>query len=285
MSPTRRRDAVAYLARRHKVSERRACRVVGQHRSTQRYVAVPGDFEQRLVKQMRQLAEAHPRYGYRRVHALLVADGWAVNVKRVHRLWRLEMLKVPSRKAKDSGGRAQGGDANSAWALPAIGPNHVWSYDFVAARTDDGAPLRILNVVDEYTRQCKGSYVARSIGARAVQQYLEKLFAEHGKPAIIRSDNGKEFVAQTATGWLEQQGVRPVFIAKASPQQNCYVERFNGTMRDELLNGELFHTLLEARVVINRWVQGYNSSHPHRSLGMMSPDAFATTALNNESTD
>jgi transposase InsO family protein len=275
---------VAFLVRRHKVCERRACEVIGQHRSTQRYVPVPGDFEQRLVKSMRQLAEAHPRYGYRRVHALLVAEGWNVNVKRIHRLWVLEQLKVPPRKAKDSGKRAQGADTNSAWALPAIRPNHVWSYDFVAARTDDGGPLRILNVVDEYTRQCKGTHVARSIGAAQVKRCLDKLFALHGKPAIIRSDNGREFISETVTGWLAHHGVTAAFIAKASPQQNCYVERFNGTMRDELLNGELFHTLLEARVVITNWVDSYNASHPHRSLGMMSPDAFAAAALTTEST-
>lgn len=137
MSPIRRRDAVAFLVRRHRVSERRACRVVGQHRSTQRYVAVPGDFEVRLIKSMRQLAEEHPRWGYRRIHALLVADGWEVNLKRVERLWRLEGLRVPDRN-KHRATKGGGSDANSAWALPAVRPNHVWSYDFVAARTVDG---------------------------------------------------------------------------------------------------------------------------------------------------
>lgn len=276
MSPTRRRAAVAFLVRRHKVSERRACRVVGQHRSTQRYAAVPGDFEQRLVKSMRALAEAHPRWGYRRIHALLVDEGWAVNVKRVHRLWVVEGLMVPKAR-KHRGQKALGEDGNSAWALPAVRPDHVWSYDFVAARTVDGAPLRILNIVDEFTRESVACHVARSIGARAVVRVLAKAFATRGKPAILRSDNGREFIATTVVDWLAEHEVSAAFIAKGRPQQNCYVERFNGTMRDELLNGELFHTLLEARVVITRWANSYNHSHRHRSLGMMSPAAFAAT--------
>ena len=174
VSPIRRRDAVAFLVRRHRVSERRACKVVGQHRSTQRYAPVPGDFEQRLIRDMRQLAEAHPRWGYRRVHVLLVEAGWAVNLKRVERLWRLEGLRVPDRN-KHTAKKGGGSDANSAWALPAIRPNHVWSYDFVAARTVDGGPLRILNIVDEFTREAVASHVARSIGAREVVAALAKV--------------------------------------------------------------------------------------------------------------
>lgn len=274
VSPTRRRDAVAFLVRRHKVSERRACKVVGQHRSTQRYAPVPGDFETRLIKAMHAHAEANPRWGYRRIHALLLLDGWEVNLKRVHRLWRLEGLKVPERRSH-KGKKAAGTGENSAWALPAVRPNHVWSYDFVAARTIDGGPLRILNIVDEFTREAVGSHVARSIGAREVVKVLDRLFAVRGKPAIIRSDNGREFIAATVVGWLTEHGVTAAFIEKGSPQQNCYVERFNGTMRDELLNGELFHSVLEARVVIGQWLEGYNSSRPHRGLGMMTPAAFA----------
>lgn len=274
MSPTRRRDAVAFLVRRHHVSERRACRVIGQHRSTQRYVAVPGDFEKQLVKAMRALAEQHPRWGYRRIHALLVEEGWPVNVKRVHRLWVLEGLMVP-RARKHRGQKALGDDSNSAWALPAVRADHVWSYDFVAARTVDGAPLRILNIVDEFTRESVACHVARSIGARDIVRVLAKVFAVRGKPAILRSDNGREFIATTVIDWLAERDVTAAFVAKGRPQQNCYVERFNGTMRDELLNGELFHTLLEARVVITRWAEDYNHSHPHRSLGMMTPAGFA----------
>lgn len=275
VSPARRRDAVKYLCRRHKVSERRACKVVGQHRSTQRHVAVPSDFEARLVKAMNKLAETHPRFGYRMVHAMLVEDGWAVNRKRIERLWRLEGHKVPPARKKRWGNDATGVDANSAWNLPAKAPNHVWSYDFVAARTRDGGPLRILNVVDEFTRVCVGVHVQRAIGAREVRRCLERLFALHGKPTYIRSDNGREFTADALVEWLTGQGVTPAFIAKASPQQNCYGERFNGTMRDQLLNGEEFDSVTEARVVIGEWVELYNTVRPHRALKMKTPERFA----------
>jgi len=280
VSPSQRRAAVAFLVRKHRVSERRACRVVGQYRSTNRYVAVPADFEARLVAAMKDLAERFPRYGYRRVHALLVAEGWPVNVKRVERLWALEDLQVPRRRL-DRGQKAFGTSEFSAWALPALSPIHIWSYDFVSVRLVNGSGFRILNVVDEFTRVALGSRVAPSIGARDVTKHLGKLFEVHGQPAMIRSDNGREFVAETVKDWLRARGVEPVFIRKASPQQNCYVERFNGSMRDELLNGETFRTITEARVVIDAWIDQYNTFRPHRALGMKTPAAFAadTAAL------
>lgn len=274
MSPSRRRAAVAFLIRRHRVSERRACKVVGQNRATNRYSPVPGDYEARLVEAIHKLAETHPRYGYRRVHALLVHEGWNVNVKRVERLWRREDLAVTPRR-KTHGQKAVGADEYSAWALPALHPIHIWSYDFVSVRTLDGGPVRVLNVVDEFTRVALGSHVARSIGAPAVRKHLEKLFDIHGKPAMIRSDNGREFIATTLRNWLHDEGVQAVFIAKASPQQNCYVERFNGSMRDELLHGETFRTVTETRVVIDSWLEQYNQIRPHRALGMKTPAAFA----------
>lgn len=261
--------------RRHQVSQRRACKVVGQHRSTNRYVAVPSDFEARLVKAMHVLADRHPRYGYRRIHALLVAEGWAVNVKRIERLWRLEGLHVPPSRSKESGQKARGVDENSAWALPAVRPMHVWSYDFVSARLDNGSGFRILNIVDEHTKVAPASLIASSIGAPQVIAHLERLFAAHGKPKMIRSDNGREFIADTLRSWLAEQGVEAVFVAKASPQQNCYIERFNRSMRDELLHLETFRTLTEARVVIGDWIREYNELRPHRSLGMKTPAAYA----------
>lgn len=154
-------------------------------------------------------------------------------------------------------------------------PGHIWSYDFVAARTSNGGPLRALNVVDEFTRECLGSHVARAIGARQVIAFLGKLFDAHGAPAIIRSDNGREFIADTVVQFLADHGVSAAFIEKGSPQQNCYVERFNGTMRRELLNAEIFHSLTEARVLVHEFVQRYNHDRPHRSLGMKSPARFA----------
>jgi transposase InsO family protein len=251
---------------------------VGQHRSTHRYRRVEPEYELRLVAAMNELASAHPRWGYRRVWALLRADGWRVNRKRIERLWRLEGHRVPPRRSQASGKRAEGTADNAVWNRPAAGPNHIWSYDFMSSRTRDGSSLRILNVVDEYTRVALGSRVARSIGANDVRVELDLLFGRHGRPQVLRSDNGREFIAASLGAWLAEQGVKTAFIEKGSPQQNPFVERFNGTMRDELLNGEEFNSLLEARVLINAWLDEYNSLRPHRGLGMMTPNQFAAQA-------
>jgi len=262
--------------KKFKVSERRACELVGQNRSSNRYVPTAPDFEAKLVARMTALAEQHPRWGYRMVHGLLVEEGWEVNLKRVHRLWRQEGLQVPPQRLKASGQKA-GGDASfSATNMPALYRNHVWSYDFMSARTVDGGALRILNVLDEHTRQAHPSRVARSIGSESVRKHLEKLFALHGKPKYLRADNGREFISDVLKAWLLGQGVTPVFIAKASPTQNCYIERFNGSMRRELLNGEMFHSVLEAKVVIDEWVGLYNTRRPHRALGGKTPAAYAS---------
>lgn len=275
VSPARRRAAVAHLVKKFKVSERRACKVVGQHRSSQRYQPVPTDFEQRLVSAMRKIADRHPRFGYRRVHALLVADGWNVNVKRVERLWRREGFRVPPPRSKASGQKAIGADMYALWNLPSTGQGHVWSYDFMSLRTANGTGLRILNVVDEFTRVCVGSHVNYSIGAADVRRCLEQVFDRYGRPQMIRSDNGREFIATSLLEWLREQGVAPIQVQKASPQQNGYIERFNGSMRDELLNREVFHSLTEARVVIGNWVWHYNHERPHSGLEMRTPAAYA----------
>ena len=277
VSPSRRRDAVAYLVKRHPVSERRACQLVGQHRSTQRYDAQPPEFELQLARRMNELAAKHPRYGYRRIWALLRADGFEVNHKRIERLWRLEGHRVPPRR-RSTGQKAIGGSAGGTWATQAAGANDVWSWDFVAARTEDGQPLRILNIVDEYTRRCLGCRVARNIGARDLIDELEMVFSKHGRPKRIRSDNGREFISETLADWLRSRRVGQLFIAKGSPQQNAYVERFNGTMRDEVLNGELFRTVLEAKVVLHAWVAEYNTVRPHRGLGFLTPEQFYETS-------
>jgi putative transposase len=277
VSPARRRDAARYLQRRHRVSERRACRVVGQHRSTQRYAPVPAEYELRLVARMNELAAEHPRWGYRTVWQLLRGEGWQVNRKRIERLWRLEGHRVPPRRSQSSGKKAQGTAEKAIWSLPALRPNHIWSYDFMSSRTSDGGSIRILNVVDEYTRVALGSRVARSIGAGDVIAELERLFKRHGKPQLLRSDNGREFIAESLGEWLAGEGVQTAFIEKGSPQQNAFVERFNGTMRNEILNGEEFDSVLEARVVIDNWLVTYNTLRPHRGLGMLTPAAFAAS--------
>lgn len=277
VSPARRRDAVSYLCRRHPVSELRACRLVGQHRSTNRYRATQPDYELRLLERMNELAARHPRYGSRRIWALLRGEGWEVNRKRIERLWRLEGHRVPpprrSRQKKNLGS-----SRNSSWNLAASRRDQIWSYDFVSSRTSDGRPLRILNTVDEHTRLCLGSLVARSIGAFDVGAQLERLFARHGRPELLRSDNGREFTSDSLAEWLAGEGVGQAFIDPGSPQQNPFVERFNGTMRDEVLNGESFHSVLEAQVVIDAFVVEYNEIRPHRGLGMKTPLAFAEAA-------
>jgi len=212
---------------------------------------------------MNALAAAHPRWGYRKIWALLRSEGWRVNRKRIERLWLPEGHRVPPRRSQ-SGKKAQGTAENAVWNRPAAAPNHIWSYDFMSGRTRDGGALRILNVVDEYTRVALGCRVARSIGASDVARELEQLFEQHGKPQVLRSDNGREFIASSLLDWLAEQGIQTAFIEKGSPQQNPFVERFNGTMRDELLNGEEFDSLLEARVVITDWVVEYNTLRPHR---------------------
>lgn len=207
---------------------------------------------------MNELATRHPRYGYRRIWALLRTEGWQVNRKRVERLWRLEGHRVPPRRTQASGKRAQGNALNAAWNLAAGAPNDVWSYDFTSARTRAGAPLRILNVVDEYTRLELGCRIARSIAARDVIAELERLVGRHGKPRILRSDNGREFIAASLLEWLDEQGIAPAFIERGSPQQNPFVERFNGTMRDEVLNGQEFGSVLRGarrRPSLGRGVQ------------------------------
>lgn len=273
VSPSRRRDAVQYLVGRHPVSERRACRLVGQYRSTQRYSPVPGDFEQRLLKRINEIAVEHPRWGYRTVCSRLRTEGWAVNPKRIERLWRLEGHRVPPQR-KHQGQKAVGGKTGATWRLQATVPNEIWSWDFVSTRTEDGGPLRVLNVVDEYTRRCLGIHVARNIGARDLTKILADLFVKHGRPGAIRSDNGREFISAELADWLKAQSVGQIFIEKGAPQQNAYVERFNGTMRNEQLNGELFQTVLEARVVLEQWVAMYNTIRPHRGLNGLTPQAF-----------
>lgn len=239
---------------------------------------MPADFETKLVARMTKLAERHPKWGYRMIHALLVEEGWPVNKKRIERLWRQEGLQVPPLKAKSSGQKAIGDDDNSVWRLPPLYPNHIWSYDFIKRRTSDGRPTRTLNVIDEFTRVALGSLVARSIGARDVSKHLDKLFALHGKPKIIRADNGREFIADLLLEWLGTHGVRGVFVAKASPQQNAFIERFNGSMEREVFKHETYHSVLETQVVVDEWLVVYNTRRPHRGLGGMTPAAYAKMA-------
>jgi putative transposase len=264
----RRRRAVVRVCEQLEVSERRACRVLDQARSTQRHPVAVADDEAPLTEHIAELASAYGRYGYRRVTALLRADGWRVNHKRVERIWRQEGLKVPQRQPKRS--RLWLSDG-SCVRRRAQYPGHVWSYDFVLDRTHDGRPLRMLTVVDEYTRECLAIEVARGLRANDVLDQLADLFVRRGTPAYLRSDNGSEFTARKVRQWLACVGVEMLYIEPGSPWENGYVESFNGKLRDELLNREIFFTLKEAQVLIEAWRHEYNQRRPHSALGYRPP--------------
>jgi transposase InsO family protein len=250
------------------VSERRACWVLGQARSTQRHRRrVPFD-EARLVARIVELAREYGRYGYRRITALLRREGWRVNAKRVQRIWRQEGLKVPSKQPKR--GRLWLGDG-SCVRRRAEHRNHVWSYDFVFERTHEGRPMRLLTIVDEFTRECLAIDVERRLTSEDVLERLTELFVRRGPPAYIRSDNGAEFTANAVREWLGRLGVQTLYIEPGSPWENGYVESFNGKLRDELLDREIFYTLQEAKVLIERWRQHYNRFRPHSALGYRPP--------------
>lgn len=250
------------------MSERRACLALGQPRSTQRYRLQVTDDEKALTARIVTLASKYGRYGYRRITALLRREGWLVNHKRVQRIWRKEGLRVPAKQPKR--GRLWLNDG-SCIRLRAEYPNHVWSYDFVAERTHDGRALKILSIVDEYTRDCLKLPVERQIRSYHVLEYLADLFIERGPPTFIRSDNGPEFTANLVRRWLRALGVGTLFIEPGSPWENGYVESFNGKLRDELLNREIFYTLAEAKVIIENWRMEYNTFRPHSSLGYLPP--------------
>ena len=215
-----------------------------------------------------ELASRYGRYGYRRITALLRREGWRVNHKRVERLWRREGLKVPKKQPKR--GRLWLTDGSCLRYRPER-PNHVWSYDFVADRSHDGRPLKMLCIVDEYTREGLTIEVERGIRSMDVLECLADLFVTRGTPDYIRSDNGPEFTAKLVREWLERLDVQTLFIEPGSPWENGYVESFNGRFRDEFLNGEIFYTLSEAKVLIERWRREYNEFRPHSSLGYRAP--------------
>jgi putative transposase len=250
------------------VSERRACSVVGQPRATQRRKPKIRDDEAALTDAIVRLAKKYGRYGYRRVRQLLVDEGWRVSVKRVYRIWRREGLKVPKKQPKR--GRLWLNDGSCIRLRPER-PNHVWSYDFVQDRTQEGRPIRMLTVIDEFTRRCLAIVVARRLRSDDVLQCLTDLFVAHGPPEHIRSDNGPEFVACNVRGWLGRIGVKTLYIEPGSPWENGYCESFNSKLRDELLECEQFSTLYEAQVLIERWRRHYNAIRPHSSLGYRPP--------------
>lgn len=258
-------------------SERRVCRAIGQPRSTQQYAPITSEFRERLTARIIELASKYGRYGYPRITGLLKNEGWIVNHKRVERIWRLEGLKVPKKQPKR--GRLWLNDGSCIRLRPEY-KDHVWSYDFVAARLSNGRPFRMLNIIDEFTRECLSIAVNRHITAQDVLSQLYKLFIIRGVPDHIRSDNGTEFTAKAVREWLANVGVKTLFIEPGSPWENGYIESFNGKMRDELLNREIFTTLTEAKVLIEMWRREYNQIRPHSALGYRPPAPEAILTKN-----
>lgn len=249
--------------------------MLGQARATQRRDKEPPDEEKRLVADVTALATKFGRYGYRRITALLRERGWRVNHKRVERIWRMEGLKVPQKQPKR--GRLWLNDGSCIRLRPEH-KDHVWSYDFVSARTSDGRAFRMLNIIDEYTRECLAILVKRRITSEDVIDQLFNLFILRGIPEHLRSDNGPEFTARSIRKWLADIGIKTLFIEPGSPWENGYIESFNGKLRDELLNREIFTTLFEAEVLIADWRRQYNQVRPHSSLGYLPPAPEAIMA-------
>jgi putative transposase len=272
VSPARKREAVVKLVDKFATSERRACQVLGQPRSSQRRRPRPRSDEAALVQRMLELVRQHPRYGYRFITAKLRQEGWHVNVKRIYRLWRKEGLKVPKKKRKR---RRLGTSENACHRRRAEHKDHVWCWDFIFDRTASGSPLKWLSIEDEFTRESLSLKVDRSITSEDVIDTLAELFAMRGVPARIRSDNGPEFIARAIRDWLAQLEVQTLYIEPGAPWENGYAESFHSRFRDELLASEVFENLAAARRLTANWKEDYNHHRPHSSLGYLTPSEFA----------
>jgi putative transposase len=258
------------------ISERRACKGVGQARATQRWKGRRAELDRELLERMQRLAQESPSSGYRMIWAMLRREGVKVNIKRVHRLWKLAELKVVRPAAK----RVRSGTSeNASHVKRAESPNQVWTYDFTFDRTRDGRKLKFLVVIDEYTRQCLRIEVSRSMSAKSVVRILAELVQIHGEPGSLRSDNGPEFIAKAVQAWLGAAGVSTLYIQPGSPWENAYVESFNSRFRHEFLSRELFATLAEAQVLTEKHRLWYNHARPHSSLEYQTPVQFAITAM------
>ena len=254
--------------RKYGLSERQACRIIGQPRSTQRYVGTLRADEDALTRSIILLASEYGRYGYGRMKAMLKTAGWKVSADRVQRIWRREGLKVPKKQPKR--GRLWLNDGSCIRLRPER-RNHVWSFDFVETATHDGRRIRILTLIDEFTRGCLALRVDRRINAFGVIESLADVMLTRGVPEHVRCDNGPEMVARALREWLAGLGTRPLYIEPGSPWENGYCESFNGKLRDECLNQEIFYSLKEARIVIEQRRRHYNEIRPHSSLGYRPP--------------
>lgn len=274
MSPARRRDAVTHVQRDVGVSQRRACRALGQPRGTQRYRRRPKADEAALLQAIEALVCQHPCYGYRMIHALLVADGFEAGRDRVYRLWRTHGYGVKRKPVKK---RRLGVSENGIMRRKAESINVVWCWDFIHDRDERGRMLRWLVIEDEFTREGLAVQVRRSFKARDVLDVLSELMLIRGVPGHIRSDNGPELIAEAIRHFLQQTGVQTLYIEPGAPWQNAYAESFNSRFRAELLNQESFANLAEAKQVSGWWQNHYNHRRPHSSLGYQTPAAFAAS--------
>jgi putative transposase len=276
VSQGQQRAAADYLRERYGASERRACRVMGRARSVVRYRCGRSEAEPGLNREIKRLARRHPRYGYRRVHALLIRGGWSVNLKRVRRLWIELGLRRPLRlrKARKLGPKP-GIAANSCVNQPARFKNDVWTCDFIQDRTAGGRVLKCLTLVDEYTRECLVLHVAVAITGADVRRIMARVIGRRGAPTRIRSDNGSEFICEVLVTWLPAVGAASIPVAAASPWQNGYVESFHSRLRDEFLDREQFETVEDAKEKAAWFRREYNTVRPHSSLGYATPKEFS----------
>ncbi len=276
MTANQQRAAADYLCATYGISQRRASGTLGRARSTLRYRRRPRSGEAPLVRAIRRLAKRHVRYGYKRIHARLVRQGWRVNLKRVRRLWNELGLRRPLRRKKPQKlGPKPGSSANSCVNQPARFKNDVWTYDFIADRTIDGKPLKWLSLVDEYTRECLALYVGTSVTGADVRRVLARVIGRRGAPTRIRSDNGSEFICAALADWLPQVGTRPIPVAPASPWENGFIESFHSRLRDEFLECQEFESALDARCRARWWRREYNTIRPHSSLDYKTPQEFS----------
>ena len=270
VSPAQKKQAVAYVVDQRLCSERRACRYLGVHRSTYRYpVKSPLPQQVQLHQRIVSLSWQYPRYGYRRIRAVLEREGWSVSRKQVQRIRRKEGLKV---RPKPQHIPRQG--VSTGLPTQATHRNHVWTWDFIFDRTDKGSTLKMLTMLDEYTRQCLAIRVERQIRSGQVLATLWQAMMQYGIPEHIRSDNGTEFIAGKIQRWLRVNQIKTLYIEPGSPWQNGYIESFHSRFRDECLNREWLLNLREARVVIEDWRQHYNTERPHSRLGYLSPENY-----------
>ena len=275
VSPSQKKAAVQRIVNQRLCSVRKACSYLGLSRSTYRYVPKPiTDRQQQLHQRIVALSWGYPRYGYRRIRVLLAKEGWTVSRKQVQRIRRREGLKVrPKPKKIPRRGVSTG--------LPtqAMHRHQVWTWDFIFDRTDNGGTLKMMTLLDEYTRPCLAIQVERQITAAQVLAVLEKAMIQYGVPGYIRSDNGPEFIAAQVQQWLSEHHIKTIYIDPGSPWKNGYIESFHSRFRDECLNREWLLNLREARVVIEDWRQHYNTDRPHSRLGYLSPEEFIQTNI------